>query len=287
MTAIVPVTAMPYAAPSELDERKPRTRQQAPHHEGRVDLREVDLSGLRPRGVDDRDARKVSEPDCLAGEREGSGDQRLGGDDRGEGREAEERVEERPWSQEVEGILDGLGLTENEGALAEVVEQQGREHEARATRGGSAGARSGPCRRRAPPRRSRRGRRRRARGTPPSGAPRRAASRTTDSGRGEYPGSAQISTAPSKAMVTNQTSMTGPNILPTPAVPRFWRANRSRSRTAAIGTTHGARRRRGDLEPLDGRQHGDRRCDHAVTVQEGRAEEAERHDRGAAARAAG
>ena len=41
-------------------------------------------------------------------------------------------------------------------------------------------------------------------------------------------------------MVTNHTSMTGPNSVPTPAVPRFWRANRSRSRAAAIGTTHGA-----------------------------------------------
>ena len=53
-------------------------------------------------------------------------------------------------------------------------------------------------------------------------------------------GRRQTSAAPRSAMVTNHATMTGPNSRPTLAVPRFWRANRSSSSTAAIGTTQGA-----------------------------------------------
>ena len=41
-------------------------------------------------------------------------------------------------------------------------------------------------------------------------------------------------------MVTNQSSMTGPNISPTRAVPRFWTAKRRSSRPTATGTTQEA-----------------------------------------------
>jgi hypothetical protein len=83
----------------------------------------------------DRDAREEAELHGLVGEREGAGDQRLRGDDGGRGREGDERVGEPALGDHgEEGVVGdgarGLGVRslEQERALAEVVEQQRREH---------------------------------------------------------------------------------------------------------------------------------------------------------------
>ena len=61
MIAIVPVTAMPYAAPSALDDLKPTRARGMPTIERLVDLGDVDLPGLVLGRVDDRHARRVAE----------------------------------------------------------------------------------------------------------------------------------------------------------------------------------------------------------------------------------
>src|SRR6266852_4040488 len=75
--AIVPVTAMPYAAPRAPDERKPRTSRRQPT------ISAVLTSGMKDAG-----------------------------------------------SEQVEGMLDGAGHAEEDGALPEVVEQERGQHEA-------------------------------------------------------------------------------------------------------------------------------------------------------------
>jgi hypothetical protein len=73
--------------------------------------------------------RQVAEADALLGEREHARDEGLRRDDSRRGREADQGVEETARGQEIEGVRDRLRLREHEGALAEVVEQQGGERE--------------------------------------------------------------------------------------------------------------------------------------------------------------
>ena len=49
----------------------------------------------------------------------------------------------------------------------------------------------------------------------------------------------RISRRPSTASTTNHAHMTGPNRIPTLAVPRFWIANSARMMTSVTGTTNG------------------------------------------------
>src|SRR5258706_15793060 len=46
---------------------------------------------------------------------------------------------------------------------------------------------------------------------------------------------------PRAAMAPNQISITGPNMAPTPAVPRRWMMNRPAMMAAEMGTTYGLR----------------------------------------------
>ena len=85
-----------------------------------------------------------------------------------------------------------------------------------------------------------------------------------------------IQGSPSTAMVTNHTTITGPNSAPTRAVPRDWIMNRPTRMTTVIGTTYGSKTCVAIVEALDRAEHRDGRRDHAVAVEQRRAEQAER-----------
>ena len=77
--------------------------------------------------------------------------------------------------------------------------------------------------------------------------------------------------------------MIGPNSPPTRCVPCCWMANTPIRITTVIGTTYGSKSGVATFEPFDRAEHGDRRRDHAVAVEQRRAEHAEQHQHRAAA----
>ncbi|MNH99045.1 hypothetical protein D3C73_518010 [compost metagenome] len=95
------------------------------HHreiEQPVDDRNIDLAGLLLRGVHDADGVEIAETHRLPGEGKDSGDHRLGGDHRRECRQ-QQQGQQGPFRREQEeGVGDGLGIAEQQGPLAEVVE---------------------------------------------------------------------------------------------------------------------------------------------------------------------
>ena len=111
--AIVPVTAMPYAAARLARLLNAEHERDARDHEQAVDLGDVDLALGLVRRVDDRDARQVAELHGLARQRERARDQRLRRDDRRERREDDHRDQTRlRRHQRVERIRRGLGPLE-------------------------------------------------------------------------------------------------------------------------------------------------------------------------------
>ena len=79
--------------------------------------------------VADAEARQIAELHGAEGERVGAGDKRLRGDDRGGGGEQHQR-QRGPGGGHLEKRRVGeLGLVQEHGALAEVVQRQGREDE--------------------------------------------------------------------------------------------------------------------------------------------------------------
>ena len=109
---------------AEADHRGDHHRAQHP-----VDRRQVHLADLARRGVHDRHARQEAELDRLLGEGIGARDHRLRSDHRGGGRERDHRVERPAGKQQVERILQRLGIAHEQRALAEVVEHQRRRHQ--------------------------------------------------------------------------------------------------------------------------------------------------------------
>ena len=86
--------------------------------------------------------------------------------------------------------------------------------------------------------------------------------------------------APDAARIANQTDHHRPEQRARPRRCRSAGSTNSTVRiTSVIGTTSRLEARRGDLQPLDRRQHGDRGRDHAVAVEQRRAEDAERDQR--------
>ena len=117
----------------------------------------VDLAlGRAPRCGRCSGAGRIAELHGLRVSENAPGDQRLRGDDRRHGRDDDQRVERPAGTSAKNGFCCGdraAGLaSQQERALAEVVEQQRREDDAYQA-SGSAGGRSGPCPRRAPRRR--------------------------------------------------------------------------------------------------------------------------------------
>jgi hypothetical protein len=84
-----------------------------------------------------------------------------------------------------------------------------------------------------------------------------------------------LAAARSRASTTNQSTSTGPNSLPTTAVPMALHDEQAHEHADRDRQHVGVKRRRDDLEALDRAQHGDRRRDHAVAVEQRRAEEPE------------
>ncbi len=109
---------------------EPDDAQQTHHHERPVDLRNVDLSGGVVRRMHHRDPRTVTELHGLAGQRKAAGDQSLRRGDRRQRGNHDHRIQEKPRDQLIERVARRLGAAQEQGALAEVVEHQGREHHA-------------------------------------------------------------------------------------------------------------------------------------------------------------
>ena len=79
--------------------------------------------------MDDAHAREEAELDRLLGERERTGDDGLGGDDGGQRGERHERVVDPARAELEERVVDRGRVREQQRALAEVVQHQGREHD--------------------------------------------------------------------------------------------------------------------------------------------------------------
>ena len=73
-------------------------------------------------------------------------------------------------------------------------------------------------------------------------------------------------------------TMTGPNSPPTRWVPYLWMANSPTRITEGGRHDIRAEQRRDDFQAFDGAQDRDRRRDHAVAVEQGRSEDAERDE---------
>ncbi len=105
-----------------------------------VDHGHVDLA-LDPRGVQDPEARQEPELHRLLGHRERTRDRRLRGDHRRDGGEHHQRPQRPARRHLVEGIEGGgageCRVVEDERALAQVVEHQRGQRQARTSRGGS------------------------------------------------------------------------------------------------------------------------------------------------------
>ena len=106
---------------------------------------------------------------------------------------------------------------------------------------------------------------------------RRSARRRAGSPPAGSPGGARSRAARRRRSRRTRHSVTGPKTAPMPPVPRFCTANSASRMTQVIGTTNGREGGGRDLEALDRRQHRDRRRDHAVAVEQRRAEQPE-HD---------
>ena len=87
------------------------------------------------------------------------------------------------------------------------------------------------------------------------------------------------------ARVTNQSTITGPNMTPTRCVPKRCTMKRPSSTPTEIGSTQGLSDGRHDLQALGRAEHRDRRGDDAVAVEQGRAEHADQEQRARAATA--
>ena len=96
-------------------------------------------------------------------------------------------------------------------------------------------------------------------------------------------GSRLISANPSRAIVANQTAMIGPNATPTRPVPKRWSMNSSEQDDDRQRNDEPLERRRRDVQPFDRAEHGDRRRDHPVAVEERRAEQSQRDEESCAA----
>ena len=111
------------AGRTEQQNQSDRGEQQHP-----VDERNINLAEFLTVGLHHRHAGQLPQLHCLAGKRENAGNNCLRGDNSGDGRENDQR-NERPFRREVEEWLcNFLIVGEHQGALAEIVEQQSRQH---------------------------------------------------------------------------------------------------------------------------------------------------------------
>ncbi len=98
-------------------------------HQRPIHPADVDLPLLVAGSVLDGHPRHVAELDRLTGQGEGAGDHRLGGDHRGQGGQRHHRQQRPAGRQQVEGVARRLGVGKDGRALAEVVQHQRRQHQ--------------------------------------------------------------------------------------------------------------------------------------------------------------
>ena len=104
--------------------------QQRADHQQPIGGRHVDLTGFLARCRHDPHARAKPHLHRLPSEREDAGDERLGGDDGRQRRQRDQRNQGPMRRQFVERAVDRRGIGEDERALAEIVQQQRRQHQA-------------------------------------------------------------------------------------------------------------------------------------------------------------
>jgi len=101
----------------------------AGQHQGPVHERNIDLPHLSVRGVVHLQPGQEAELHGLHRQREGPGDQGLGGDHGGSGGQQHHRVDAPGGDHPEEGVLGRGRVPDQQGSLAEIVEQQGGEDE--------------------------------------------------------------------------------------------------------------------------------------------------------------
>ena len=101
------------------------------HSQGRIDLRHVDLALLGGRRMAHRHARQEPELHALPGDRIGTRDHRLRGDHRRHCGKDHQRQPRPAGGQQEERISQRVGVSQNQCALAEIVQHQRRQHEKR------------------------------------------------------------------------------------------------------------------------------------------------------------
>ena len=99
--------------------------------QGGVDPRNINLAFLLVRCVLDFQTRQEPKLNGLAREREGTCDRRLACNDRGNGRQNNERQQRPIRGHQEEGIFHRLRLCQKQSALTEIVQHQRRQHEER------------------------------------------------------------------------------------------------------------------------------------------------------------
>ena len=105
----------------EHDHRQHDGHKQAPVHK-----RHVDLSGVGLAGVLHLQAWQITQLDDLLGHTECTRNQRLRGNHRGHGRQAHQRQQGPIRRHHVEGVFHGLGLGQEQSALAKIIQRQAR-----------------------------------------------------------------------------------------------------------------------------------------------------------------
>ena len=100
-------------------------------HQHPVDRADIDLPVALRGCLGDLEPREPAELDRLAGHGKRAGDDGLAGDDRRRGGEGDHRHQERRRAQPVEDVLGGHALVEHDGGLAGVIEHQARKHDGR------------------------------------------------------------------------------------------------------------------------------------------------------------
>ena len=101
-------------------------RQHDGHEQPPVDQRHVDLARIAHAGVLDVQARQVAQLDDLLGHAERAGDQRLRSNHGGHGGQDHQRHQRPVGCHQIERVLDGLGLGQQQRALAKIIEGKRR-----------------------------------------------------------------------------------------------------------------------------------------------------------------
>ena len=104
-------------------------QQQHPDHQEGVHLRHIDLPGLGLAGAADIDAREQAQLHCLLGHRERAGDHGLAGDHSRRRRQQQHRPVGNLRDHVEEGVQPGLRIRQHQRALAQIVQNQRRQHQ--------------------------------------------------------------------------------------------------------------------------------------------------------------